>query len=94
MRHHAAQASAAQVVEEFRPNVAVLDIGLPSMDGLELARRLRERDPNRRLRVVALTGYGQDGDIVASAAAGFDLHLVKPVEATSLFEAVIGHAVV
>jgi PAS domain S-box-containing protein len=67
---------ALRVVESFRPDVAILDIGLPVMDGYELAARLRERLP---LRLAALTGYGQDHDRARSAAAGFQAHFVKPV---------------
>jgi PAS domain S-box-containing protein len=69
--------AALAVVERFAPDIAVLDIGLPVMDGYELARSLRERLPG--LCLVAVTGYGQKGDRDRSAAAGFDRHLVKPV---------------
>ena len=62
-----------------RPEVAFLDIGLPVMDGYELARRLREL-LGPTVKLVALTGYGQDRDRALSRAAGFDDHLVKPVE--------------
>jgi CheY-like chemotaxis protein len=61
------------------PEVAFLDIGLPVMDGYELARRLREL-LGPTVKLVALTGYGQDRDRALSRAAGFDEHLVKPVE--------------
>ncbi len=61
----------------FTPDAALLDIGLPVMDGYELARALRVRLP--QLKLVALTGYGQPGDLARSSAAGFDAHLVKPV---------------
>jgi PAS domain S-box-containing protein len=69
--------TALAAVERFAPDIAVLDIGLPVMDGYELARNLRERLPG--VRLVAVTGYGQKGDRDRSAAAGFDRHLVKPV---------------
>ena len=61
----------------FAPDVALLDIGLPDMDGYELARALRERLPG--ITLAALTGYGQPEDRERSRAAGFDVHLVKPV---------------
>jgi signal transduction histidine kinase len=61
----------------FTPDAALLDIGLPVMDGYELARALRVQLP--RLKLVALTGYGQPDDRARSSAAGFDAHLVKPV---------------
>ena len=67
---------------EFQPEVGVLDIGLPVMDGYELARRLREQMPG--VRLVALTGYGQDADRRRSHEAGFAAHLVKPVDLTAL----------
>jgi CheY-like chemotaxis protein len=79
---------ALTTVERFSADVAILDIGLPSMDGLELARRLRDASSTRAIRLIALTGYGQQVDFAASSAAGFDVHLVKPVEAHVLFAAV------
>jgi CheY-like chemotaxis protein len=60
--------------------VAFLDIGLPVMDGYELAKRLREMAALTPLRLVAVTGYGQDSDKAKSRDAGFDGHLVKPVD--------------
>jgi len=62
----------------FRPDVCVLDIGLPGMDGYQLARRLQQA--GLRARYVALTGYGQASDRERSAAAGFHVHLTKPVQ--------------
>lgn len=76
--------SALRVVERFAPDVAVLDIGLPVMDGYELVRRLRETLGDRPCRFVALTGYGQDTDRDRSKAAGFSQHLVKPVSPDAL----------
>ena len=70
---------ALRVVSSFSPDVALLDIGLPVMDGYELAVRLREQPGLDRLRLVALTGYGQESDRRRSELAGFDAHLVKPV---------------
>jgi CheY-like chemotaxis protein len=66
---------------EFSPDAALLDIGLPVMDGYELAQRLREMNEGpRALALIAVTGYGQLGDRARSAAAGFGHHLVKPVD--------------
>ena len=65
----------------------VLDIGLPVMNGLELARVLRDGSDARRPMLVAVSGYGRDGDVDASREAGFDLHLVKPVEAGRILAA-------
>ncbi|WKB50737.1 ATP-binding protein [Eleftheria terrae] len=66
-------------IESFTPEVAILDIGLPAMDGYTLAARMREYRDLAACRFVALTGYGQEVDRIRSEAAGFDLHLVKPV---------------
>jgi signal transduction histidine kinase/CheY-like chemotaxis protein len=73
---------ALERVGEFDPEVILLDIGLPIMDGYEVARRLREI--GNKARLVALTGYGQAKDVQRARAAGFDSHLVKPVELLDL----------
>jgi signal transduction histidine kinase len=74
--------SALQQVTGFDPQVVLLDIGLPGMDGYEVARRIRESQPS--LRLIALSGYGQHDDKQRSVAAGFDAHLTKPVEMSAL----------
>jgi CheY-like chemotaxis protein len=66
----------------------LIDIGLPGMDGFELAARLREARPPGDLRLIALTGYGLDSDRARSRAAGFDVHLVKPVDLDTLVGAI------
>ena len=71
-----------------RPDVALIDIGLPGMDGLAVARALRSRPEGKRMRLIAVTGYGQRHDREASSAAGFDAHLVKPVEQEALVRAI------
>ena len=71
--------SGLRVASDFRPQLALLDIGLPVMDGYELAQRLREQAGPGPLRLVAVTGYGQADDRRRSEAAGFDAHLVKPI---------------
>ena len=76
--------AALDLLRDFRPQVAVLDIGLPGMSGYMLAGRMREQGFGGRL--VALTGYGQAADMAASKAAGFDAHLTKPVEPATLLE--------
>ncbi|MFC0250625.1 hybrid sensor histidine kinase/response regulator [Massilia consociata] len=68
----------------FAPDVCLLDIGLPEMDGYELARRLRRHPATKDAVLVAVTGYGQEQDRRNSAQAGFDHHLVKPVDLASL----------
>jgi CheY-like chemotaxis protein len=72
--------AALERVESFAPEVVFLDIGLPGMDGYEVARRLRRCPGGARMKLVALTGYGQASDRQRSREAGFDTHLVKPVE--------------
>lgn len=82
-------------VESFKPDVAVLDIGLPDMDGYELARQIRRMPQSKPLRLIALTGYGQVEDQQRAYAAGFDGHLIKPVTSDALEHAMAGtpHAV-
>jgi CheY-like chemotaxis protein len=77
---------ALEIAGRWSPDVAVLDLGLPGMDGFELARALRGRFGGA-LRLVALTGYGQSRDRRAAEAAGFDAHLVKPVQIDALLRA-------
>ena len=82
--------SALTVASTFKPHTCVLDIGLPVMDGYELARLLRQSDQlSQELRLIAVTGYGQDGDRRRSEEAGFDAHLVKPVKADELAKIVL-----
>jgi PAS domain S-box-containing protein len=71
---------ALRIAADFRPDVALLDIGLPVMDGYELAARLRELSDSNGMTLIALTGYGQESDRQKSREAGFDHHLVKPVD--------------
>ena len=91
LRHHGHQTrvaldgvAALRAAREFKPDVALLDIGLPGMNGYELAIHLREIPGLGHLRLLALTGYGQETDRQKSAAAGFDSHLVKPIEIARL----------
>jgi len=71
--------NALDVVREFLPDIALLDIGMPGMNGYELARRLRNIPETKDIVLVAITGWGQEKDIAQSHEAGFDHHLVKPV---------------
>lgn len=82
--------TALSAVAEFDPDVVMLDLGLPMIDGYEVARRLRERYGSERPRLVAVTGYGQESDLRKTREAGFDEHLVKPVLFERLQEAVLG----
>jgi len=76
-------------LEAFAPAAAVIDIGLPGMDGYELAAEIRRRLAGRPMRLIAFTGYGGADDIARAARAGFDAHLVKPVDIDRLL-AVLG----
>lgn len=76
--------AALKKVEEFAPDLVLLDIGLPGMDGYEVARRLRQNPRTRNILVAALTGYGQESDRELTKAAGFDVHFVKPVDFEAL----------
>jgi CheY-like chemotaxis protein len=67
-----------------KPDVVLLDIGMPVMDGYDVARRLREQDGDHRAVLVALTGWGQEGDRRRAREAGFDHHLVKPAKLPAL----------
>ena len=71
---------AIAAAEGFRPEVVLLDIGMPRLNGLEACRRIRERPWARDVLIVALTGWGQDDDRRRTSQAGFDAHLVKPAD--------------
>ena len=73
---------ALQCVDTFGPNVVLLDIGLPEMDGYQVAQQIRSRSSD--VRLIALTGYGQTEDMLRTRAAGFDAHMVKPVDFDAL----------
>jgi CheY-like chemotaxis protein len=70
--------SALEMIEAFHPQTVFLDIGLPGIDGYEVARRLRSE--GRSVRIAALTGYGQEEDRRKALEAGFDVHFTKPVD--------------
>jgi DNA-binding response OmpR family regulator len=88
--------TALQAAQARPPDVVLLDLGLPGMDGYEVAKRLREQADQARPFLIALSGYGQRSDRLRSRQAGIDLHLVKPVEPERLcrllarFQAVLG----
>jgi CheY-like chemotaxis protein len=75
---------AVDVILTEQPDVAFIDIGLPGIDGHEVARRLRAAPEGRDLVLVALTGYGRPDDARRAREAGFDAHLVKPVDVDAL----------
>jgi CheY-like chemotaxis protein len=78
--------SALALVAEFQPEIILLDIGLPGMDGYEVARQIRALPAGRNALIVAVTGYGRSSDRLQSQEAGFDHHLVKPVQPEVLQE--------
>jgi PAS domain S-box-containing protein len=80
--------AALRIAEAFGPRVAFIDIGLPGMDGYELAGHFRSRKSLANVRLIALTGYGQQSDRLRSADAGFEEHLVKPIDVDALSRAV------
>jgi len=82
--------AALEVAEAFRPDLVLLDIGMPGMSGHEVARQLRAKPWGQEMILIALTGWGTDEDRKHSHAAGFDHHLVKPLEPSDL-DAVLGH---
>jgi two-component system, chemotaxis family, CheB/CheR fusion protein len=77
-------AEGADLIERLRPDLALVDLGLPVMSGFDLARRIRQDRKNSRTWLVALSGYGQDSDIQAALEAGFDEHLTKPPDPARL----------
>lgn len=72
--------AAVAAAREFRPDVVLLDIGMPRLNGYEAARQIRAEDWGKKVCLVALTGWGQDSDRDHARDAGFDIHLVKPVD--------------
>jgi two-component system CheB/CheR fusion protein len=79
-------ATAVELIERERPDAALIDIGLPTMSGYEVAQRIRQRKELADIVLVALTGYGAPNDISAAKEAGFDAHLIKPADLSRLQE--------
>jgi CheY-like chemotaxis protein len=71
-------------IDDIRPAIALIDLGMPRMNGLELVRRLRQHPLGPSMRIIALSGWGQAQDRARSSDAGFDVHVVKPVDVTTL----------
>jgi signal transduction histidine kinase len=82
--------SALRAIKELRPDVALIDIGLPDMDGYEVARTLCRDLGVQRPRLIAMTGYGQAADRASAFQAGFDAHIVKPASAEKIMRAIYG----
>jgi PAS domain S-box-containing protein len=75
---------ALEIAEQFQPEVVLLDIGMPKLNGYDTARRLRQKTDGAQLLLVALTGWGQEADRLRSTDAGFDSHLIKPVDVAQI----------
>ena len=88
IRHAPDGLAGVQLAADWLPEVALVDIGLPGIDGYEVARRLRGNADTRHIRLIALTGYGLADDQRRVLEAGFDLHLVKPVDIADLLAAI------
>jgi CheY-like chemotaxis protein len=82
MAHDGLEAVAA--IEQHRPDVVLLDIGLPKLSGLDVCRQVRAQAWGKDITIIALTGWGQDDDRLQSREAGFDGHLLKPVDIAAL----------
>jgi two-component system, chemotaxis family, CheB/CheR fusion protein len=76
--------SGLALIDRVDPDILIVDIGLPVMDGLELARRVRQSPRHANVYMIALTGYGQQADRAAALDAGFDAHVVKPLDLEEL----------
>jgi CheY-like chemotaxis protein len=88
VRHEHDGASALVAAAQFQPEVVLLDLGLPGMDGLEVARRIRTYPELADVRIVALTGFGAGADRSRSVAVGIESHLVKPVDIETVIAAI------
>ena len=82
----------AAIIEQMRPDLALVDLGLPIMSGFDVARQIRQNDSGTRTRLVALSGYGQDSDVQAALEAGFHEHLTKPPDMERLEQILRGDA--
>lgn len=82
--------AAIELIVAEQPDVALIDIGLPDMDGYEVARVIRRQSTTHQPRLIAMTGYGQASDRAAAFAAGFDAHIVKPASADKILRALYG----
>jgi CheY-like chemotaxis protein len=84
--------AALEAFDVFKPDVAILDIGMPEMDGYDVARRIRARADRAHVPLIALTGWGQEHDKQRARLAGFDHHVVKPPDIDALRGLVMGEA--
>jgi CheY-like chemotaxis protein len=77
---------ALELFERMRPEIAILDIGMPGLNGYDVARRIRQHKDANGVKLIALTGWGQESDKKRASASGFDHHFTKPVEPSTLSE--------
>jgi CheY-like chemotaxis protein len=82
--------AALALAQVFRPDVALLDIGMPELNGYEVAAALRKESWGKAIQLIALTGWGQESDRLQSKAAGFDRHLTKPIDMDALCAVLTG----
>ena len=83
-------AAALAALATYRPSVVLLDIGMPGMDGYELARRMRQQLDGEEVTLIALTGWSQEQHLRLSQEAGIDYHLIKPVDCEALLGLLTG----
>jgi DNA-binding response OmpR family regulator len=76
--------SALILAQTFRPDTALLDIGMPDLSGYEVARELRQETWSEKIQLIALTGWGQEDDRRRALESGFDHHMIKPIDADEL----------
>jgi DNA-binding response OmpR family regulator len=81
------------VTKIFKPEILLCDVGLPGMSGYDVARAIRAAPPVRNMYLIAMTGYGREQDRVLAKEAGFDLHLIKPVNTKQLIALIVGVSV-
>lgn len=77
---------ALEVAATFHPEVVFMDLGMPGLDGYEVCRRIRQAEWGKSMKLIAVSGWARPEDHQRSAAAGFDLHLVKPVDPVAIIE--------
>lgn len=77
---------ALDLIHAWRPEIVLLDLGLPDIDGFEVARRVRQAPGGDAVHLIAISGYGQPDDVKRALEAGFDRHFIKPVEIAELMQ--------
>jgi CheY-like chemotaxis protein len=82
--------TALEAVEAWRPDIVLLDIGMPGMNGYDVCREIRARPWDRRMTLAALSGWGQDEHKSQAAAAGFDHYFIKPIDPEALRQLLVG----